>query len=158
MGTLVCVDPGKHAIAVSVWRERSLVDARLITGSRLVFSLEVLRYDPDQLVVECPMVYPYGTKGAGEDPNDLIEVALSAGACLGSCEKVVCVYPRQWKGTVPKDLHNRRVESQAPANAKTFLESVQASLRHNVWDAIGLGLWALSVEGRSFCSSKGVEL
>jgi hypothetical protein len=144
-GKVVCVDPGKWAIAFSVWDKGALVGARYVAGDRLGMSLEVARYEPDLVLVEVPQVYPGPRK---EDPNDLIQVALSAGACMSVCLRSITVAPHQWKGSVPKTIHNQRVMEKLSKEGRVIVDCWPPAIRHNVVDAIGLGQWAMSVEGQ----------
>lgn len=137
---LVFVDPGKHACAIAYWRGADFQSAHLSEGTRAEHFIQVAALKPDLVVVECPVVYPRGA-GKGEDPNDLIQVALSAGACMAACLHSVTVTPGEWKGQVPKDIHHRRIEPQLTEAMRRDINSVPAILRHNVLDAIALGLW-----------------
>lgn len=100
---------------------------------------------PRTLVVEVPQVYA-GSKQKG-DPNDLIQLAGVLGALTGLFRCATVGYaPREWKGQVPKDVHNRRILGKLSASERTILEScgVSQSLQHNVIDAVGLGKFHLS--------------
>lgn len=100
-------------------------------------------------VIEWPQVYTYG-KSKG-DPNDLLAVAAVAGAALArtTAHEVRTPRPAQWKGQVPKPIHNARVLARLDAVEQAMLAraGVPASLLNNVIDAIGLGLWALGRMG-----------
>lgn len=137
---LVFVDPGKHACAIAHWCGVEFRSATLIEGSRHDFVSYVVSLTPDLLVAECPVVYPRGS-GKGEDPNDLIQVALSAGACMAACPQSVTVSPGEWKGQVPKEIHHRRIEPRLTERMRTNINAVRGVMRHNVLDAVALGLW-----------------
>ena len=88
------------------------------------------------------------------DPNDLVDVALVAGACAGLLPaKVAFVKPRRWKGTAPKRVTNRRTREVLTSEEvhvyTVAMTAVPAGLRHNVLDAIGIGLWALGRKRRT---------
>lgn len=97
-----------------------------------------------ELIVEIPRVYPYGGKG---DPNDLIDLAVKAGEVRGrfSWQRSVEVYPRTWKGTAPKHIHQQRIIKALAKEELTLLPKTPRSrkLDHNMIDAVGLGLWHL---------------
>ncbi len=152
-GNCLAFDPGKRAVGWAYFFEGQLKDCGLITedDSRSLFeNLAIFAKQWDEwelnIVIEIPQVYRQ-SKWKG-DPNDLIEVAVVSGA-LGLCfaEKPTrFVKPHDWKGNVPKNIHNDRVlgrlskpERQIFAEEKSFSKA-QA---HNVVDAIGLGLWFL---------------
>ena len=93
--------------------------------------------------MEIPQVYG-GRQGKG-DPNDLIAMAYVAGclthAGVRTAEKH-CVLPREWKGQVPKDIHNKRVMSKLNPDEVAIIEAIKpASKRHNAIDAVGIGKW-----------------
>lgn len=144
------VDPGKWGIGYAIWGMGVLEYADFYRGTRYSMAQLIRTYSPTFGVIEKPMVYPLGTRGAGDDPNDLIEVALTVGAVMSVAESTITAYPRDWKGTVPKEIHNKRVLAALTDKDKALIERVPSGLRHNVIDAIGLGLWTLSTEGWAF--------
>jgi hypothetical protein len=97
----------------------------------------------DQLVVEVPQVY-FGSRGGG-NAADLIELAGVVGAVSSSVpvRNRKCFLPREWKGSVPKAVHNKRVLKRLDAEETASLEKVPKSLQHNMVDSIGLGLFYL---------------
>jgi hypothetical protein len=109
----------------------------------------------ETLVVEIPEVYP-GTHE--EDPNDLIKVAVCAGRWIevmkesaarsGVSLTVADPHPRQWKGQVPKRIHNARVLEKLKPAELALVPKLAKTRLHNVIDAIGLGLWKLGRIGR----------
>jgi hypothetical protein len=56
---------------------------------------------------------------------------------------VELVQPRQWKGTVDKDVMIERIKTSLDlSEMKNVCLPKAKGLHHNVWDAIGIGLWA----------------
>lgn len=105
---------------------------------------------PKKLVIELPQVYdPKKWKG---DPNDLIWVSVLCGALIGHFSKAdTLIYrPAQWKGQLPKEVVQMRVEetlSQEEIDLVLWTMNYHKYpnyLRHNIWEAIGLGLVALN--------------
>lgn len=102
--------------------------------------------DVTDMIVEIPCVY--GTDQQKGDQNDLIHLAYTAGIIVGhitafrNINKIGRVSPQEWKGSTPKAIHNERVKAKHP-EAIPMVERVAKSYQHNVWDAIGLGDWAL---------------
>ena len=95
------------------------------------FRTSIDHVSPDVLIVERPRVYPQG-KG---DPNDLITLALTAGRYLerwASAPRILTPFPHDWKGSVPKPIHNKRILSRV---------GLVEGADHNMIDAIGLALW-----------------
>jgi hypothetical protein len=98
--------------------------------------------------VEMPQVYAHG-KGEG-DPNDLIPLAAVDGALLTALpwSATVTYRPRVWKGTIDPDILTARLCSTAPGallypDEHTHTDKVCTSLAHNMWDAVGIGLYYL---------------
>lgn len=97
------------------------------------------------LAVERPQIYTWG-KGKG-DPNQLIPLAeIGAGlACALPWTEYRTYRPRQWKGTIDGDVMVARISARGPGSLLTPEEHARvdlpcASLAHNVWDAVGIGL------------------
>jgi hypothetical protein len=95
---------------------------------------------------EKPEIYP-GTKK--ENPNDLITEAVTAGRWLerialryGPPAREWWAFPREWKGGVPKDIHNDRVLERLNVLERPAVPKLPKSKLHNVVDAIGLLLVA----------------
>lgn len=117
------------------------------------------RATPDLILVELPMVYP----DRKVPPRDLIVLSLTAGRHVervrtieairnghGSCLiPALAVFPRTWKGTLGKEMMVRRIQVMVgPLNNQRVVEemnaqNVPAGKRHNVWDGVGLGHWAI---------------
>lgn len=162
---IVSIDPGVHECGVAVWFGCELHRALLVREGApgqpswvpVVDAVAdaLLSYNVKEIVIERPQVYERSrSKG---DPNDLIALALVAGAVVGAVReyqamsmcrivgytpcRVIEYRPADWKGQVPKDVMVRRIKRSL---AKTELERVELpkakSLAHNVWDAVGIGL------------------
>lgn len=102
----------------------------------------------DYLVSEVPQVYRAGaSKG---DPDDLLQLAGVVGvfSVLVSADVRIGVKPREWKGQVPKDVHHARlIKTLSEADLEKINTAAPPSLRHNVLDAVGIGLWWLKKHG-----------
>ena len=155
MNTLA-IDPGLRHTAWSLYVDGGMEDARLVTNPNLKdrgpqawrdMADEVLAAIPlgpgdvDAVVVEVPQVYGLG-RGKG-DPSDLIELTGVVGAIVGRtfAKKYIGYAPREWKGQVPKAIHNTRVLAKLLPFEKGNIKPVAASLMHNVIDAIGIGMF-----------------
>jgi len=92
-------------------------------------------------VVEGQQHYP-GV--ASSQPNDLIALALEAGRLAGALGSVgVSVKipkPREWKGTVPKPIHNARVSKKLTGR----FDGVSEEQANHFIDAAGLALWGVT--------------
>lgn len=109
-----------------------------------------LGYIPDDLaqrafslvIIEKPQIYPNtGVKQA----NDLIGLATMVGRYSERFRQnpISLVLPHTWKGSVPKEIHNRRVLSKLDKVELYLLNAVKCpkSKQHNVIDAVGLAKW-----------------
>lgn len=110
---------------------------------------------PYLLVIEWPQIYTR-TKSKG-DPNDLLPVAAVAGAIISSVGALTVRMPKpsDWKGQVPKDVHNARVLKRLTPGERARFDAARLpkSLANNAIDAVGLGLWALGRMGNHAANS-----
>ncbi len=94
------------------------------------------------IVLEVPQVYR-GPRTP--NPDDLIQLAGVVGAVafgLPSAEKIHFL-PREWKGQIKKEIHHPRILQKLSDAEKSGIEKTATSLVHNVYDAIGIGLFHL---------------
>jgi hypothetical protein len=105
-------------------------------------------------VIEVPRFH--GMARSKGDPNDLIKLAELAGRIAGALEAHGCaverVEPHQWKGLVPKAVHQARVlrdlgtvavqSADAMRSRDQWLQAWQ-SVDHNGRDALALARWRL---------------
>lgn len=94
-------------------------------------------------VIESPVIYPGGRTA---DPNSIVKLARNAGEWAGLCAsvglRVEYVSPRDWKGTIDPDIVLKRVYEALNADEKAIVDAhkLPKSKRHNLIDAIGIGL------------------
>jgi len=148
----IAIDPGKRSIAWALFKGSRLTRCGFTRhagrdfGRGLRDMLYQVREDCGEYrsiktVVEMPRIYP---KGRDKDPNDIVDLAAVAGGCaiLGPLQ---FIHPRRWKGNVPKDVQNKRVNKhldEAELGVLTeCIAPIPRSLQHNVLDAVGLGIW-----------------
>lgn len=145
--TLLAIDPGKHGVGWAVFSHGSvLISAgyrQFVWRCELVRWIHVVR--PNEMVIEVPQVYTGAKNTKGADPADLIEVAITVGACMAAMPAgapITKVAPAGWKGQVPKHIMQKRCDSGLkPSERKVIDDSdVTYHLRHNMWDAVGIGL------------------
>lgn len=142
----LAIDPGKD----TGWASGE--DAQL-TGCGL--------FDPDQSLLLIPATItqiivelPCWQKGdKPERINDLYITAFRAGLSCARFrtgeQKLRIVRPREWKGSVPKDVHNERVLRALTAEERAIVfaacdaggKKVSVSKLNNVIDAVGLFLF-----------------
>lgn len=169
MTTFAAVDPGKHGCGVAVFRGSELIGARYISpglnplhkadhfcgGSKTndnyqrahCVAFEVLwflnGYRPTSVIVEHMRKYPGPDK---IDINDLLDVQTVAAMVAASNSGVESVYPPVWKGNVKKEVMTTRIRKALSSMEAELIEEYRTwpkSLDHNVYDAIGIGLWKL---------------
>ena len=129
------IDPGKHACAFAAGENGKIIDVTYGTSpgpwGDMIF---------EKLYFEKPQVYP-GIRN--EDPNDLIDVAIGGAIFFsqfrfGSC--VVSIHPREWKGTIKKEVMTRRIESRLYPDELKLVDNLRLpkETRHNALDACGI--------------------
>lgn len=139
--SLVAIDPGKKKYGWALFQDAVLVDC----GHQDTFGPmpPALQLRPDEVVLEHPKVYP-NQQGQRTDPNDLLGLCTANGRVLGyflTTNQDLAfrfVFPRTWKGQVPKEIQNRRDMRKLKAHERSVVPN-----NHNVKDAVGIGLWAL---------------
>jgi hypothetical protein len=166
---LIAIDPGVHSMAIAVfhddgkliqaWNEKSKSifkpDVKLSVAEqverwgspsvRLVNRLQATAPNGVHIIGERQVVYP-GAKGLRTNPNDLLDLAMCAGAfygalCVDMRSTLRLVEPAEWKAQVPKDICRRRIEAMLTPAEKSAIK--KGGEMHNIYDAIGIGLFGL---------------
>lgn len=166
---IASIDPGKWACGLAVWSldKGQLVHASWVRNpwknepgqerpeiwgdtARQVTAMLAHRWQPYgqvNLVLEIPQVYE---KASEKDKNDLIDLAGVQGAIVGGFPQGFVEWspkPAEWKGQLPKEVSEKRVDSKLTAAEKALIDWPAESYRHNVYDAIHLGIVYLEREG-----------
>lgn len=177
MSYLLSIDPGLRKCGAALWHDSELVEARLLVGEHEGREVDVtVAVMVDAAIAWCIDVYDvasigslkpwlhlaveyprtYGGRSSRGDANDLIGVALVAGAILGrlGCPAQLLL-PEEWKGRIHKPESKAEYERdgyvvEARARAKLSaaeLERVEWGKdwkkRMDVSDAVGIGLHVL---------------
>lgn len=168
---LIAIDPGVHSMAIAVFDDsgpRKLVDAwnesrvLVVDGRaedtisdivelwgcpslRLVNRIQRHVGTGSRIFGERQVIYP-GARGLKTDANDLLDLAMCTGAFYGAISvemrsRLTLVEPAEWKAQVPKDICRRRIEGLLTDAEKAVIK--KGGEMHNVYDAIGIGLFAL---------------
>lgn len=109
-------------------------------------SSAVMFITPLHVLIEYPQAYQPGQQDG--DQNDLLRVALVAGACGGAIRSrfahatIEYVLPRNWKGTIDADVFTNRIAGRLEPSEERAIIRCIPSLMHNVYDGIGLALHA----------------
>jgi len=161
--TVIGIDCGVKYIGISRFDNTQLCDCAYISsseqddqnGARNVFSLvENVRVsnilkgvsEDIRVVIEYPEQYAYSPA-----PRSAVQGLAYTGGALTYMfhyhlsASVQLVLPKEWKGQVPKDIFLKRIEGRLTEQESIILDSKKfsQSKRHNVVDAIGLGLYYL---------------
>lgn len=112
------------ALAVSAWVHQRVGLHRSVTD----------------MAVEVPKVYQASQQKG--DQNDLIPLGLVVGCVIGLIRpvKVTQYFPRDWKGTIDADSCTARIIKRLSREELLRCEECPASLAHNLFDAVGIGL------------------
>lgn len=152
---LIAIDPGKTS-GFAAYMGGKLIEACAIKEQALLAraaansSLPGCFSSRPIFVCELPVVY----KSRNVPASDLINLAVLVGDLRGLFRakgfETVLVKPRTWKGTVPKEIHNRRVLRELTQEEKAILPKRPRArdYDHNMIDAVGLGLWFLKSKGQ----------
>jgi hypothetical protein len=157
---ILTVDPGLRACGVALWIDAKLRRAELVPSgvqkiahlgpavSTMASRVYAAVGNIDLVVVELPQTYR--GRAAKGDANDLIAIATVGGAILRTFHSPgVLVLPHEWKGTIPKktkegvNIIRERAREKLSEEELANVSLPASSLEHNVYDAIGLGLWYL---------------
>lgn len=148
---VLAIDPGIRCTGVAYFRYSNLerldafsTKAKDDLGKRVAFISKKIKETFentifDLVVIEYPEIYRHTKQDI--DYEDILAVTLVAGAVLGSVvsKEWRLPKPKQWKGQVPKNIHNDRVLNRLYEHERGWPELSN----HNAIDAVGLGLWGL---------------
>lgn len=151
---IAAIDPGLRQLGLSVFEDTRLVRAELVRNplkktrgpkawAAMAEAVELAYWSvysepPDVYVTECMQVD--GRRGRVDDLFQLYGVGMYAGHSLCPAE-IHGYYPRDWKGSVPKDVMVERIRLKLSSVERKAIQSCPDSLRHNVMDSIGVGLF-----------------
>lgn len=142
------IDPGVNGCGASVFVAGELVlAAYLRTRAEVLDFLRKNLMKDDRLIIEFPRVYRAAQQKG--DQNDLLQLARAVGrveeAALEACGLTPeLVAPRDWKGTLNGDDMVERIKGRLHAYERVRVKLPSAaSLAHNVYDGVGIGLWAV---------------
>ena len=120
----------------------------------------ITRYSAeDLLVIETPQTY--GGRAAKGDANALIKLGQVVGALtVDALENSATVWqptPREWNGGAPKEVTKARVEMNLVEEGRAGMHVTGKKFDHNVYDAVGIGLWAVGKLTRTVRIHRSVE-
>jgi hypothetical protein len=146
---LLAIDPGADTGWAVYDSCRRLTACGLYDGDR---NITLPSVEPGaRVLIECPRLRPRGEK----NPNSILLVARKAGEWAGRFHHHAVEYllPNDWKGTTDKKIdHPRtwaRLDDKERAIVDAYFRSAHGrqglapSRRHNVLDALGIGLFGV---------------
>lgn len=128
------VDPGNRT-GWAVWHDGHLISCGLHTRESMI-----ARWawpEPLHGVIEEPQAY-VGRRSKGR-MQDIVELARYVGQIQTKFKTTTLVKPAQWKGNLPKAICKARCKAALTRDELACVDTED----HNVWDAIGLGLFYL---------------
>lgn len=142
MRSVFSVDPGVKVAGVAYFVNAKLAHACPVVGEDWRDTAERIRdclaaSSVAEWAIELPQVYTQ-SKWKG-DPNDLIQLALVVGA-LAYDTQATLYRPSEWKKQVPKEIMGKRILERLSLTEREAIRECPARHKHNVLDAIGIGL------------------
>ena len=132
----VAVDPGVCP-GLAIYLGKKLVGARYVE--------DVEKFTPNMKADVVVMEHLYINKHSQQPPNDIVKAQLWGAYLAGKFGAGILetVFPSEWKGQVPKDIHNKWILGQLSPEEVEIIKSCtkKKSKLHNVIDAAGIGLW-----------------
>lgn len=147
---MISIDPGINGCGVAEWDGTTLkcacyiraianstVSKPYMMGWTLAQTLPADRF----ILFEHPQFYSGTMPGIVDDLMDLVEVGATF-AGMRSCP-LEWILPHKWKGSVDAEIIIERVKERLTEEEKKEVELPPRALEHNVYDAIGIGLFYL---------------
>ncbi len=132
-----------HARGPAAWKKMGEAVESLVLG----WTQGTTFCESDSTEFVCELMQVYGGPAGGKaDPADLLELMGVNGVVAAQFDGAACGYtPRQWKKSVPKNIHSQRILARLTPGELTSLDdpSIIPSLKHNAVDAVGIGLFHL---------------
>lgn len=148
---VLCIDPSLRHCGLAVYDQGVLVQAQhVLSGNEADrgakawadMAAAVVKNAPEKvsaLVIERMKHRKYGPP-----VDDLLEVNGVVGAIVRaySYAHLISPYPHEWKGSVPKTIHNKRVFKKLSTDEQSVIITNKTYWDDTI-DACGLGLWHL---------------
>ena len=159
---LVSLDPGVYSCALAGWHAptsplevpRGVLHAAglskpcepLLAPREVLSLIESLGAANAPICIEVPVKYAT-RRSTHKDVDRMLKVIAEIERAYPSSKVSKCT-PFQWKGNTPKEIQASRILSALTKTEHDAITWPKKSLRHNVIDAIGIGLWRLERLGR----------
>lgn len=139
--SMLCVDPGVSYYAWACYDRQKLVACGLKQGTE---PLPRGTNPSSTFVIESQFI----DRHSRVKTSDVIALAQAAGRIAALHPAAIWYTPNQWKGSVPKRVHQKRVLAALTEAERALLEGRPKKELVQVLDAIGLGLFHLGRLGR----------
>jgi hypothetical protein len=152
---ILTIDPGLAGCGVAASNEKQIERALYVACEATAFEerldemparlLEGFGGSFDLLLIEFPQTY--GGRASRGDTNDLLRLCGMASVLFRHGAQFAAkrnfVAPSAWKSNVDSDICVQRAQMRlSPNETKRVALPSAKSLQHNVWDAVGINLWA----------------
>ncbi len=154
------IDLGKHKVGIGLGTKTQLVAATTTKTKPAEggYSAEAVAKDALSWIeahaqgrpVSYTIEWPAPRQGeivAVDDIRSLQAVGKALIKLLGRGAKVVQVSPSSWKGTLPKDVHHKRLVKMLSSEELALMPSLDKE--HDTWDGLGLYLFGAGRSGRA---------
>lgn len=156
MPLCIAIDPGVRTAGYAVFSDGHVVRAGYIIakdrrelGYMLLSEAFLEHGRAKRAIIERPTIYD--SRHQKGDQKDIADLLLTVGYLAATLEASDCdltvemVEPRSWKGQIPKEVSQLRVDRILTEEERLAIRWPTAkSLRHNCWDALHLGVWAFA--------------
>lgn len=158
---LLTIDPGyaqTGGTAFAEWENGKLTQARLVRAAGwggapglplwlwLAREVESRTHRREHVVIEMPRTY--GGRSKVGDANDLIKLGALVGALAATLNDTGTRVELISVPKVPKNVtENRAKAALSAAEHDLIVKAAPRSLRHNIYDAVGIGLRVLKKGG-----------
>jgi len=165
---IIAVDPGIRVLGVAIGDDSGRIEWAALVKSPAPLTVrrgaavsamawELARVLQGRTWEASAVEWPKQYDGAGSfaDRQDISALsALAGGAGVIVASRALAFEftpePFEWKGQVPKDVHNQRTMARLTLADRERIEwPARKDLAHNVIDAVGLLLWAGEEIGRA---------
>lgn len=149
---LVCIDPGKKLCGVSMFSDRGyLLRAELVRADDVVTLADGVAEAVKKNRIENRLVLAYEMPQVYmSDPGkakSLFPLAVTDGAVAYALRpnEIVEYKPHDWKGSVDPDVMTKKIKERwmTAADHKAVVIPSAKSLAHNIYDAVGIGIYHL---------------
>ena len=139
------IDPSTVATGIALFAQEELIRVTVLEAEGLDYMIEAVRgffhgVGPAHAVVETPISYRGDPR-----PNDILKVAVVAGACRAHFRTSTGVSPSGWNHGRPKKITQARISELLSPEQRDMITAIRAGIRGNAWDAVGIGLHHLGV-------------